>query len=582
MRSAPAETAPVAASELGGGRIARFLPAVAWLRTCSVAGVRADVVAGFTLAAYLLPSAIADASIAGLPAESGLYAAIVSGAVFWALCGSRQTAISATTAISVVLGASLGAMSRGDTSRHAALAAGAALMVAALCLVAWSVRAGSLMNFVSESVMVGFKAGVALVLALKQLPKLLGVEAAHGSFFEGCAHLFAHAHEAHALSWKVGVAALLALVAGRLFFKNRPVALLVMAGAIALSSATGLASRGVAMLGSVPAGAPTLAIPSVTPDDLNELLPLALACFLLAGVETAAIGRMFSARGGARFDANQELLALAGANAAAGLGRGFPVSGGMSQSLVNESAGARTPLSGLIASGLMLVVALWCTGLLESLPQPVLAAIVLNAAAGLVNAPMIRRFWREDRVELLVAGAALAGVLAAGLLHGVLVGALISLLLLLRQASRPHVAFLGRIPGSRRYSDLARHEDNEAVPGFVVLRPEASLLYFNADHVRDAVIAEVARSVAPVRAVVCDLSASPNVDIAGADMLKHLAVELRARGVDLRIVEARARVRDRLRAAGLEECAGRIDRFTSLADAIESAGGSEQTGVARA
>jgi MFS superfamily sulfate permease-like transporter len=326
----------------------------------------------------------------------------------------------------------------------------------------------------------------------------------------------------------------------------------------------------VKLLGQVPHGFPRIGLPDVSRQDLNDLLPLAIACFLLGAVETAAIGRMFAAKHGGRLDASQEFLALAGANLAAGLGRGFPVSGGMSQSLVNESAGARTPMSGLIASLLILLVALFLSGMLRTLPQPVLAAVVLMAVVGLVNVRAIAHLWRTDRQELLIAAAALAGVLTSGLLKGVLIGAVISMLLLIRRASRPHVAFLGRIPGARRYSDLERHADNEQVPGVLIFRPESAIVYFNADHVRDTVAARVRAAVPPVRMVLCDLSATPHVDLAGAEMLKALEKELRGMGIRLQIVEARASVRDKLRAEGIEDRIGRIDRFTSVADAVEA------------
>jgi MFS superfamily sulfate permease-like transporter len=368
----------------------------------------------------------------------------------------------------------------------------------------------------------------------------------------------------------VGLAALGVLVLGKIFLKDKPVALLVVAGGIVAAGAAGLEERGVKMLGEVPRGLPSIGLPDVAWHDLNGLLPLAMACFFLGAVETAAIGRMFASKHGGRLDANRELLALAGANLAAGIGKGFPVSGGVSQSLVNESAGARTPVSGLVAAGILAVVALFLTALLRDMPAPVLAAIVLMAVVGLVNAPVLARLWRHDKSELLIAAAALGGVLTTDLLRGVLIGAVISIVLLIRRASRPHVAILGCIPGTRRYSDMERHPRNEPVPGVSILRPETGIVYFNADFVRDSVIGRVRASRLPVHTVICDLSATPLMDLAGAEMMKALEVELRALGARLQIVEARAAVRDRLRAEGLEERAGRLDRFRTVADAVDA------------
>ncbi len=208
------------------------------------------------------------------------------------------------------------------------------------------------------------------------------------------------------------------LILGKIFLKNKPVALFVVIGGIITASLAGLDQHGVKMLGELPQGLPPFGLPAVHWTDLNDLLPLAMACFLLASVETTAIGRMFASKSAGRLDANRELLAIAGANLAAGLGHGYPVSGGMSQSLVNESAGARTPASGIVASILIVIIAVFFADKLRNLPQPVLAAIVLLAVVGLVNVRMMVHFWKTDKGELAIAGAALAGVLTSGLLRG--------------------------------------------------------------------------------------------------------------------------------------------------------------------
>ncbi|HMO83782.1 MAG TPA: SulP family inorganic anion transporter, partial [Lacipirellulaceae bacterium] len=286
-------------------------------------------------------------------------------------------------------------------------------------------------------------------------------------------------------------------------------------------------------------------------------------------VETAAIGRMFAAKHGGRLDANQEFLALAAANLAAGLGRGFPVSGGMSQSLVSEGAGARTPLSGAVAAGLVLVVVVFLTEALQALPQPVLGAIVLAAVTGLFNVAALRHFWREDRREFVVAAAALVAVLGSGLLRGVLIGCIISLVQLIHRASRPHVALLGRIPGTQRFSDRERHHDNELIPGVAIFRPESALVYFNVDHVRDQILARSLAAGKQPQLVVLDLSAAPFVDLQSAHTLGELADELAVAGVRLRAVEARSGVRDRLRREGVDAKLGGLARRDSVHDAVE-------------
>jgi MFS superfamily sulfate permease-like transporter len=409
-----------------------------------------------------------------------------------------------------------------------------------------------------------------LFIASTQLPKLFGFKGSHGDFWERSGHFFSHLGETNTTSLLLGCGALVVLLLGKRFLKNKPISLFVVIAGIVAAASMNLGNLGVKLLGQVPQGVPPFGLPVVHVSDLNDLLPLALGCFLLGMVETAALGRMFAVKHGYRFDANQELLGIAGANLMAGLGHGFPVSGGMSQSLVNESSGARTPLSGFIAAILMLLVVLFVSSALRYLPQPVLAAIVLMAVTGLFKVTALRHYWRADRGEFVVAIAALLGVLGSGLLRGVLIGAVISLVQLLRAASRPHVAFLGRIPGTRRFSDRARHPDNELIPGVLIFRPESSLVYFNIDHVCATILGRVSAESTQPGLVILDLSAAPRVDMQSAHALGEMANDLTAKHIQVQAVEARSSVRDRLRNEGVDDELGGINRFTSVADALEA------------
>jgi high affinity sulfate transporter 1 len=546
-----------------------ILPARAWLRGYQSKWLRADLIAGVTLAAYLMPAGLADASLANLPPEAGLYACLFSGLVFWLFCSSRHTAITVTSAISVLVGASLGDLAGGDASRFWALASCTALIVGVLAFIAWLARAGVIVNFVSESVLVGFKCGIALFIASTQLPKLFGFKGSHGDFWERSGYFFSHLGDTNSASLLLGVCALIVLLLGKRFLKNKPIALFVVIAGILVASTMDLGRLGVKVLGEVPQGLPPFGLPAVHLSDLNDLLPLALGCFLLGTVETAALGRMFAIKHGYRFDPNQELLGIAGANVMAGLGHGFPVSGGMSQSLVNESGGAHTPLSGFIAALLTLLIVLFVSGALRNLPQPVLAAIVLMAVTGLFKLSALKHLWRADRAEFVVAMAALLGVLGSGLLRGVMIGAVISLVQLLRIASRPHVAFLGRIPGSRRFSDRQRHPDNELIPGVLIFRPESGLVYFNVDHVCRTILDRINAEPKIPKLIVLDLSAAPRVDLQSAHLLGDLSKEVTTKGIRFQAVEARSSVRDRLRTEGVDSKMGGINRFKSVADAVE-------------
>jgi sulfate permease, SulP family len=548
---------------------ARWIPALSWLGSYNPNWLRGDVLAGITLAAYLLPAALGDASLANLRPEAGLYACLFGGLVFWIFCGSRYTVASVTSAISLVIGASLGEITGGNVLRYGALAAGTALLVSVIAFIAWLAKAGVLVHFISESVMTGFKCGVALFLASTQLPKLFGFHSAHGSFWANAGHFFRHLNETNSMSLLVGGSALVLLILGKIFLKHKPVALFVVIGGVVAASTLALEANGVKLIGAVPQGIPPLRLPAVYWQDLNELLPLAFACFLLGAVETAAIGRMFVAKHGGRFDANQENLALAASNLTAGLGGGFPVSGGTSQSLVNEEGGAQTPLSTALAAVFILIVVLFFSHLLSALPQPVLAAVVLVAVAELLKLSTLKDLWRGDRPEFVVAVTAFIGVLTFGLLLGVMVGAVISLVQLMRVSSRPHVALLGRIPGTRRFSDCDRHSDNELIPNVMIFRPESALIYFNIDNVCDAILNRVHGEPAAPKLVVLDLSAAPMVDMQSAHTLAGMADELAAQGIHFHAVEPRSSVRDRLRHEHVDAKLGGVDRFTTVADVID-------------
>jgi len=536
-----------------------MLSVAQWLPSYKSEWLRPDLVAGLTLAAYLLPAGIGDASLAGLPAETGLYACLFSGLVFWLFCSSKQTVITVTSALSLLIGASVGELSGGDPARHAALAAAAAVLVATIAIVAWLFRAGNAIGFFSETVLVGFKTGLAFYLASTQLPKLFGFKGTHGDFWERSWYFLTHLGDTQGASLFIGVAALAFLIAGKLWLKNRPVAFFVVVGGMLAARLLNLEGRGVSLLGDVPQGLPALGFPAVSRVDLNHLFPLALAGFILAAVETSAIGRMFAKKHGYRFDANQELLAIGTSNLLAGVGRGFPVSGGMSQSLVNESAGAKTPVSGLIAAVFTLVVALFASGLLRNLPQPVLAAIVLAAVMGLVDVKALKHIWHFSRSEFVVVAVAFLGVLGSGPENGVLLGAAISIVLLLRQAAHPRVVELGRIPGTGIFADRANHPERERVQHVLVTRCESALLYFNVEHVRGRLLEYLSAREDPVRLVVLFLGTVPTIDLAGAEFLETVHATLKARGVEFRLAETRGEVRDALRRIGFEKIHGPLE-----------------------
>ena len=534
-----------------------------WLAQYRAAWLPGDLVAGVTLAAYAIPVSLAYAGLAGLPPQVGVYGYLLGGLGYALLGSSRQLAIGPTSAISLMIAGTVGEMAQGDVQRYAQIASLAAFTVAMLCVLAWALRLSALTKLISNSILVGFKAGAGLTIAMTQLPALLGVAGSGHNFFERIMLLAGQLGQTQYLALAVGAIAIVLLVLGERWLPGKPVALAIVASSIIAASALKLPALGLATTGDIPAGLPSLQGPALRLRDVEGIVPLAAGCLLLAYIESVSAARTFAAKHGYALDARQELLGIGTANLAAALGQGYPVAGGLSQSAVNDKAGARTPLALIVASGTLALCLLFLTGLLENLPKAVLAAVVLTAVAGLLDFPALFRMWRVSRLDFYAAAIALGAVLLLGILQGIVVAAGASILLLLARASRPHVAFLGRIPGTSSYSDVARHPDNEALPGVIAFRPEASLIYANADAVLEAVLDRL-RASDGIRLVICDLSASPYLDLAGARMLHDLYGELATHGIALRIVGAHGWARDLLRADGMSEKAGGLDRAATL------------------
>jgi sulfate permease, SulP family len=542
-----------------------WLPPAQWVADYHAAWLPRDLVAGVTLAAYAIPVSLAYANLAGLPPQVGVYGYLLGGLGYALLGSSRQLAIGPTSAISLMIAGTVGAMAGGDIERYGQIASLAGFTVALFCLIAWLLRLSALVRLISDSILVGFKAGAGLTIAMTQLPSLIGVAGGGHNFFERAVLLAGQLGQTHYLVLAIGIVAILLLVLGERWLPGKPVALAVVALAIVAATLFGLPALDVPVTGAIPPGLPSLEGPALRLRDVEDIVPLAVGCLLLAYIEGVSAARAFAAKHGYPLDPRQEFLGLGAANLAAALGQGYPVAGGLSQSAVNDKAGARTPLALVFASIALALCLLFLTGLLENLPKAVLAAVVLTAVYGLMDFPAMLRMWRISRIDFYAAAIALAGVLLLGILHGILIAALASVVMLLTRAARPHVAFLGRIPGTNSFSDLARHSENEPLPNVVAFRPEASLLYVNADSVLEAVMDRIrAEGPTGIRLVVCDLSASPHIDLAGSGMLHRLHDELAQRGIALQIVGAHGGVRDLLRADGIGEKVGGLHRLATL------------------
>ena len=450
----------------------QIFPPLTWLAAYESSWLRHDAIAGVTLAAYAIPVSLAYAGLAGLPPQVGIYGYLLGGLGYALLGSSRQLAVGPTSAISLMMAGAVGALAGGDPMRYAQIASLAAFAVATLCLIAWLFKLSILVRLISDSILVGFKAGAGLTIIMSQLPSLFGVAGGGHNFFDRAIRLAGQFGDVHLLALAIGTVAILVLLLGERFLPGRPVGLTVVALSILIATLFGLPSLGVAVTGKVPQGLPAFQVPGFGMLEFDELFPIAAGCLLLAYIEGVSAARSFAARHGYSLDVRQEFLGLGAANLAVAFGSGYPVAGGLSQSAVNDGAGARTPLALVFCSIALALCLLFFTGVLTNLPKAVLAGIVLIAVYRLVDVRALLWMWRVSRIDFYAAAIALVSVLLLGILQGVLLAAIASILLLLHRASRPNIAFLGRLPGTGRYSDSARHEGVEPLVGVIAFRPE--------------------------------------------------------------------------------------------------------------
>ena len=562
--------------------INKHIPAVKWLSDYSLKLLGSDTVSGLTLAAYAIPVSLAYATLAGLPPQYGVYGYLIGG-LFYAFLGTgKQLAIGPTSAISMLISVTLATISKGDIQRWIDLASLSAFLLAGMSILAYIFRMSSIINFISETVLVGFKAGAALAIALTQLPKLFGVPGGGVSSIDRFTILINQLPDTNMVVLFFGIMAIGLLIAGEKLLPGKPIAIVVVALSVIVISFTPLGSMGFKTVGIIPSGLPELHMPTLNLEDIGNIIPLAFGCFLLAYIESVSAAKTLAQKNGYEIDPGQELLALGVANFATSFAHGYPVSGGLSQSAVNEKAGAKTPVSLIVASFSIAVCLLFLTGLLKNLPSVILASIVLVAIRGLFDIKEMKRLFKVNRFDFVVAMIALLSVIIFGIKNGVLIGALFSLILIIRNVSSPHVAFLGRIPGTNRYTDIKRHPDNELLPGVLLFRVESALVYFNVSTVYNRVWTKVVEMDSSLKVVIFDLSTSATIDSSGARLIKRLHYNLETKGIALKVAEAHSEVRDILRFEDIEHLLGHVSRRDTLHDVVVNAIGDSEPDIKKA
>jgi SulP family sulfate permease len=518
------------------------VPAARWLSTYERGDLGPDVRAGLTVGVLVVPQSMAYAALAGVPAITGLYAALVALLVYAAFGTSRFISVGPVAIDSLLTAAAVAPLADGDSARYLALTGAVAVLVGSLQLAAGLLRLGALVNLVSVPVVTGFTAAAALTIAATQLPALLGLDDAPSpgtSLLDAVRALVPRLDSVDALTVVLGVAGILVIVAARRWAPSLPGPLLVVAG---LGVAVALLDLGTATVGDVPAGLPLPRIPDVAAADLRTLLPSAAAIALVSYMESVSTGQAFARRTRTRTDPDQELVALGLANAAAGLTRGMPVAGGLSRGAVNFGAGARSQVSGVVAAVLVLLSLVVLTPVLAAVPEVALAAVILASIGSLVDLRGMRAIARVRRSDLYALLATGVATLLLGPIAGLGVGVAVSFTLFLRQLSRPHTAELGLVPDEQVFRNVRRHRVITD-PSLLVFRVDAPLSFVAARQVIDT-LAGLVEQRPRVLHVVLDASAVTDVDFTGLELLGELGDQLHAAGVDLHLAEVRGPVHD--------------------------------------
>ncbi len=550
------------------GLARRWLPGLNVLRHYRRGWLRADVLAGVTVAAYSIPQVMAYAEVAGLPPVTGLWALVGTLAVYAVLGSSRQLSVGPESTTALMTAAAIGPLALADSARYAALAATLALLVGVLCVLASVLRLGVLAELLSRPVLVGYLAGVAVVMIVGQLGRVTGVQASGPSII---GQLTAFATNVDQVDWPtvaMSATVLAALVLGSRRFPRFPVPLLVLVGAAAVVAGLGLQRYGITVVGAVPGGVPVPSMPDLNPDDLAILLLPAVGVTVVGYTDNVLTARAFADRNGYTIDPNQELLALGAANVASSTMAGFPISSSGSRTVIGDSLGSRSQLYSLITLAAVTLTLLGGRRVLASFPTAALGALVVWAAARLVDVGEFRRLAAFRRSELLLAVATTVGVLAVNILYGVLVAVGLSVLDLLRRVARPHDGILGYVPGVAGMHDVDDYPVTRQVPGLVAYRYDSPLFFANAEDFRRRALAAVESASTPAEWLLLNAEANVQVDLTALDALDQLRVELAGRGVVLALARVKVELAEDLRRVGLLESIGPDRVFPTLPTAV--------------
>ncbi|HEX7310161.1 MAG TPA: SulP family inorganic anion transporter [Gaiellaceae bacterium] len=550
--------------------LTRALPLSADLPRYRAPSARRDLVAGVTVATLGIPSAMAYGELAGLSPVNGFYALLVPSLAYVLLGSSRVLVVGPEGSVSTVVAAAILPLAVAGSANAVELASMLALLVGACFLLARLLRLGWLADYFSRPVLIGYIHGVAVVLVIGQIGKLLGLSISARDPLDRLAENARELGEVSGTTVAVAAVALAVLLTFRFFVPRVPGAMVVVVGAIGVSWALDLAGHGVAVVGLIPSGLPRPTLPRPGFGDVAELAPAALGVFLVSFADEILTARSFAGRRHEPVRASQELLAMGAANAAAGFTQGFSVGAAGSRTAVNDSLGVRTQVSGVFAAGTIVCILLFLTGPVQYLPTAVLGAIIVSAGIGLVDLAAWRTLAQIDRVEVAIAGVTASCVVIFGVLQAIIVAVGLSVVDTVRRSARPYDAVLGYVDTIGRYADVSLHPSARINPGVVVYRLDDRLFFANANYVRGRILEAIGAAPTETRWLVFDAESIAHVDSTGMEMLADLAEELRRAGITLVVARLRYRMRDEFELAGVTAAIGADRFYQSVERAVEA------------
>ena len=548
----------------------RYLPGIWVLRGYQRTWLRGDLLAGVTVAAYLVPQVMAYAEVAGLPAIAGLWAAVAPLVAYAILGSSRQLSVGPESSTALMTATAVTVLVAGDQQNYAETAAALALAVSAICLVCWLARLGFLANLLSHPVLIGYMAGIAVLMIVSQLGKVSGIDVEGDSVLSEVRFFVVHLGGVHRPTLLVAAGTFALLVVFYRLLPRWPGPLIAMVLAAAAVAMLDLDQMGVATVGSIPRGLPPASIPDFSTIDFSTLLPAALGVTIVAYTDNVVTARAFAAKRREEIDARQEFLALGAANLGAGLFSGFPVSSSGSRTVIGDALGSRTQLYSIVAAAILLLTMLFLGPALSAFPLAALGALVMFAALRLIDFAELRRIARFRRSELFLALATTAAVLIFDVLYGIAVAVALSILDLLRRIARPHDGVLGYIPGLAGMHDLDDYDTGRQVPGLLVYRYDAPLFFANAEDFKRRALAAVDDANPPVEWFLLNAEANTEIDLTAVDALEEVRRTLAERGVVFALARVKFEVREILASTGFIDRVGEDRVFMTLPTAVNA------------